>query len=203
MGYIDIYLRTVEGRIIVLKDVGTTKLNLDELKKLANEHFDPRLNIANIRFLYRGEKLDGPKFNKILENITNTNSKMIFIDILVVEPKVYRDTELNVYMVKNTVAYPTELYPTGHQNSPFLRVSSFEYNPEPLSLSSINHNMKRVDADIDNLLRMANGERIPKKKIGIKFQEIMRPKELEGGSRKAKRRNKRKSRRMKLSDGHK
>jgi hypothetical protein len=200
MGQIDIYLRTVEGRIIILKDVGTTNLDLNKLKTLANKHFDPRLNIANIRFLYRGEKLDDSKFNNLL---TNTTDKMIFIDILVVEPKVYRDTELNVYMVKNTVAYPTELYPTGHENSPFLRVKSVEYKPEPLSLSSIDHNMKRVDADIDNLLRMANGEQIPNKKIGIKFQEYMRPKELPGGSRKAKRRNKRKSRRMKLSDGHK
>jgi len=200
MGLIDIYLRTVEGRIIILKEIRITEITLDKLKTLASKRFDPRLNVANIRFLYRGKKLDDPTFNTLL---VNTTAKMLFLDIVVVEPKVYRDTELNVYMVKNTVAYPTELYPTGHENSPFLRVKSVEYNPEPLSLSSIDHNMKRVDADIDNLLRMANGEQIPKKKIGIKFQEYMRPKELAGGSRKAKRRNKRKSRRMKLSEGHK
>ena len=188
MGLVDIYLRTVDGRIIVLKEVKPTVTNtVDELKKLANEHFDPILNVDNMRFLYRSKKID----DTMLQNLLNAN-KLIFLDLVVVEPKVFRESELDIYLVKNTVAYPTELYPTGHEDNPFMRpgpVINKLNNPNPMSFSSFSQSMKRIEEDIDNSLRIANNNKIPTKRLSLRITEIQRKKEpLKGGSRKTKRR---------------
>jgi hypothetical protein len=185
MGLINIYLRTEDGRIIVLKEVGTSVLTVDKLKELANEKFDPKLNFANIRFLYRGKLLNDTELTRFKTN------KMLFLDIITVEPKNYRDTELDVYLVKNTVAYPTELYPTGHEDSPFLRVGAIEYNqhsPAPLSMSAFSQYMRRVDTEMDNLLRTAKGNKPANTKLKIRLSELLLKKDVKGGSRKTKRR---------------
>jgi hypothetical protein len=185
MGLINIYLRTEEGKIIVLKEVNTSELTVDKLKTLANDKFDPKLNFANIRFLYRGKLLDDTELTRFKTN------KMLFLDIITVEPKNYRDTELDVYLVKNTVAYPTELYPTGHEDSPFLRIGAIEYNqhsPDPLSMSAFSQYMRRVDTEMDNLLRTAKGNKPANTKLKIRMTELLLKKDVKGGSRKTKRR---------------
>ena len=200
MGLIDIYVRTVDGRIIVLKDVKTSITNTVELlKPLVNEHFDPPLIIANMRFLYRGTNVDDVKLK--LADLFGAN-KMLFLDLVVVEPNVYRDTELDIYLVKNTVAYPGELYPTGHEDSPFLRVGAIEYkqnNPSTFSMSAFGQHMKRIESEIDNSIREAKGMKVPNKKVSVQLSEIQRSKEVKGGrSNKTKRRRgSRKSRKQK------
>jgi hypothetical protein len=199
MVLIDIYLRTVEGRIVLLKNVGTTGLTLGELTKQANEHFDPTLNFAKVRFLYRGKKLDEQGFT----DIVNNTEKMLFLDIVEVGSKVASKKRVRVYLLKSGVASAGDLYPTGHEDSPFMRVGVIEYGklyPNPLSLSYFKLYMQLIEADIDNLLRAANSEKIINKHVDFEFDEIMREKDVQGGSRKTMRRGVsggRKSRRMK------